>query len=134
MTGISSHEDDTLPTIHPVQEACACIVPGVSPHTTQFPLSFYAVDVHRSFSFERQGDLMLEIQFQRFFNIPFKSSTFYDHKARWLQALRDARDRAVTAGYDDDGRYTKFMAAHAAKDTDLKAAQRKMRAVTDKQM
>ena len=69
----------------------------------------------------------MERQFQQFFNIPFKSLTYYDHKARWSQALRDAWDHALEAGYEKDSQYSKFMAAYPAKDADLKAAKRKMR-------
>lgn len=116
-----------------MQEASARVVPSVSPQSAKFPSSFYAVDVHRSFSFERQGDLMVEIQFRQFFNVPFKSSTYYDHKARWLQAPRDARDRALAAGYEEDGWYSKFIAAFPPKDADLKAAKRKMRVAARKQ-
>ena len=128
--GILSDEEDPdeLP-IHPIQnpEMRACIVPEISPRAAKFPTSFYVVDVHRSFSFERKGNLSLERQFQQFFNIPFKSSTYYDHKARWSQAPRDAWDHALEAGYKKDGQYSKFMAAYPAKDADLKAAKRKMR-------
>ena len=136
-TGILSDEDNdtlpTLPTIHPIQRAHACLIPGISPQAAKFPSSFYAVNTHHSFSFEQQGNLTLEMQFQDFFDIPFKSSTYYDHKMRWLQAPRDARDRTLAAGYEQDGMYSKFMAAYPAKDAELKAAKLKMHAVAKKQ-
>jgi hypothetical protein len=128
-TGILSDEDNnTLPTIHPIQQVHAHLIPGIFLQAAKFPLSFYAVDIHHSFSFKWQGNLTLEMQFQDFFNIPFKSSTYYDHKVWWLQAPRDARDRALAAGYEQDGMYSKFMAAYPAKDAKLKAVKQKMRA------
>ncbi|KAG9317733.1 hypothetical protein JVU11DRAFT_1950 [Chiua virens] len=124
--GTLSDEDDTLP-VQPIPEVRhACIIPGVSPQAAKFPSSFYTVDVHRSFLFERRGNLTLEMQFESFFNIPFKSSTYYDHKARWSQAPRDARDHALAAGYEEDGQYSRFMGMYPAKDADLKAIKRKM--------
>ncbi|KAF8547817.1 hypothetical protein OG21DRAFT_841531 [Imleria badia] len=66
--------------------AAAQVIPGVPSNKAKFPASFYAVDVHRSFSFERKGNLTLETQFERFFGVTYRSSTYYDHKARWFQA------------------------------------------------
>ena len=75
----------------------------------------------------------MEIQFQQFFNVPFKSSTYYNHKARWLQAPRDVCDQALAAGWEEDGWYLKFIAAFPPKDADLKVAKRKVRMAVRKQ-
>jgi hypothetical protein len=75
----------------------------------------------------------VEIQFRQFFNVPFKLLTYYDYQAHWLQAPRDAHDRALAAGYEEDGRYSKFIAAFPPKDADLKVAKRKMCVAARKQ-
>ena len=92
----------------------------------KFPSSFYAINVHRAFTFKLMNQLTIDAQFQQLFNLPWKSSTFYDHRARWLNAPRDARDRAIAVGYSDAGHYSVFLDAHPAKDADLKAAKRKL--------
>ena len=95
----------------------------------KFPSSFYTINVHYAFGFQRQGEVTVESQFNLFFQVVFRASTFYDHKACWLAAPQDAQDKMVAAGYSDKGKYSVFMAAYPAKDTELKATKRKLRAV-----
>lgn len=124
---ISLHDDDSDGP--PMQQTTvARLMPGVSTPLAKFPSSFYTVDVHAAFTFKSTGKLTVEAQFEQFFSLPFRSSTYYDHKTRWLSVPRDARDKAVAAGYTEEGQYSTFLATHAAKDTPLKAAKRKLRA------
>jgi len=106
----------------------AHLIPGIEPAAAKFPISFYAVDIHAAFCFKPKNKLTMEGQFECFFGVPWKSLTYYDHKARWYNALQDARDRAIAAGYSDAGRYSSFLKAHPAKDAELKAVKRKLRA------
>ena len=106
----------------------ARLLPGIELATAKFPTSFYAVDIHAAFHFKPENKLTVESQFERFFGVPWKSSTYYDHKARRYNALQDARDRAIMAGYSDAGHYSSFLKAHPAKDAQLKVAKRKLRA------
>lgn len=112
------------------QQICAArLIPGFEMATAKFPSSFYAVDVHRAFNFNaRAGGLPLETQFEQLFRLRLKPSTYYDHKARWFHAPRDARDKAVAAGYTEDGEYSRFLARHAAKDAKVKEEKRQHRA------
>jgi hypothetical protein len=68
----------------------ATLVAGVDPMHANFPSSFYAIDVHYAFGFQRQGEVTVESQFNSFFQVGFRASTFYDHKAHWLAAPQDA--------------------------------------------
>lgn len=99
---ISLHDDDSDgPSMQ--QTTVARLVPGVSPPLAKFPSSFYTADVHAAFAFKSKGKLTVEAQFEQFFSLPFRSSTYYDHKTRWLSVPRDVRDKAVAAGYTEEG-------------------------------
>ena len=125
---ISLHNDNSfLP--EPTQTTItARLVPGVNATTAKFPSSYYAVDIHTAFQFKSTNKLAVDTQFESFFRLPWKSSTYYYHKSRWLSALWDVRDKAINAGYTDAGQYNKFLAAQPAKDGELRAAKRKVRA------
>ena len=100
----------------PQKTPTVCLVPGIEKATAKFLSSFYAVDIHRAFTFKHTSGLMLEMQFKQLFQLLLKTSMYYDHKARWFSALRDARDKAVATGYTEGGQYNKFLAVHTAKD------------------
>jgi hypothetical protein len=104
----------------------ACLVPSVDVTEAKFPSSFYAIDVHRAFTFKLMNQVTVKVQFQHLFQLPWKSSTFYNYRTQWLNTPHDARDRAIAAGYSDAGHYRLFLAAHPAKDADIKAAKRKL--------
>lgn len=104
----------------------ARLIPGIEPTAAKFPTSFYTIDIHTAFSFKPENKLTVDRQFKRFFGVPWKSSMYYDHKARWCNAPCNARDHAVAAGYSDAGHYSSFLKAHPAKDAGLKAAKRKL--------
>ncbi|KAG9308617.1 hypothetical protein JVU11DRAFT_11725 [Chiua virens] len=140
--GASTSQDiDALPLLPDdtrsedrLEDRCACLIPGISPATARFPSSFYVIDIQRSFNFERQGSLTMEMQFERFFGLAFRSTTYYDHKVRWDSVPSDARQRVLAAAYTEEGRYATFIAAYPAKDADLKVAKRKIRAAAAKQL
>ena len=126
---ISIHDDDSIADAEADQTtAKACLIPDVDMTRARFPSSFYAVDVRTAFAFKTIGKLTVEAQFMRFFDLPWKSSTYYYHKARWCDAPRDAKDNAVAAGYSDAGRYSTFLEAHPVKDAELNTAKRRLRA------
>ena len=104
----------------------ACLLPGIKLATGKFPTSFYTVDIHAAFHFKPENKVTMESQFERFFGVPWKSSTYYDHKTRWYNALLNARDNEIMAGYSDAGHYSSFLKAHPAKDAQLKAAKWKL--------
>ncbi|KAF8548466.1 hypothetical protein OG21DRAFT_1526472 [Imleria badia] len=122
---ISLHNDDSFLPDPTQMTTTARLVPGVNATSAKFPSSYYAVNVHISFQFKSTNKLAVDTQFEGFFQLPWKSSTYYYHKSRWLNAPRDARDKAVNAGYTEVGQYTNFLAAHPAKDGELRAAKRK---------
>ncbi|KAG9310711.1 hypothetical protein JVU11DRAFT_9309 [Chiua virens] len=107
---ISLDDDGSLtlspspPKINPVH-----LIPGVI-GTAKFPSSFYAIDLHRVFNFKPTRRLTLEAHFEQVFQLPWKSSTYYDHKGKWFSAPHDARDKAVAAGYTEAGEYHKLLA------------------------
>lgn len=122
---ISLHDDESDSPLMQ-QTTTARLMPGVSVTLAKFPLSFYTINVHTAFTFKSMGKLKVDIQFEQFFRLPWKSSMYYDHKAGWLSVPCDARDKVVAAGYTEEGQYSTFLAMHAAKDTPLKAAKRKL--------
>ena len=99
-----------------------CLVPGVDSVTAKFPSSFYAVDVHAAFNFQATNKLTLEKQFKCFFQLLWKQSTFYWHKARWRRVPQYEKDKAVAAGYTEGGLYSIFSATHIPKDESIQAA------------
>ncbi|KAG6370687.1 hypothetical protein JVT61DRAFT_11065 [Boletus reticuloceps] len=127
---ISIHDDKSLiddqpVTIPPI--AHARLPPGIVPAQARFPSSFYVMDVVAAFAMSKTRDkVTTEHQFQTFFGVSWKSSTFYDHRARWYSTPLDVCEKAIAAGYSDEGLYSVFLAAHAPKDTELKAAKRKI--------
>lgn len=126
---ISLHDDDSIVDCEAGPRlATARLIPGVDATEARFPASFYAVDVHKAFTLKSTSKLTIEAQFERLFQLPWKSSTYYDHKARWFSVQRDARDSAVAAGYSDAGCYINFLEAHRSKDAELKAMKRRVRA------
>ncbi|KAF8445915.1 hypothetical protein L210DRAFT_3642234 [Boletus edulis BED1] len=127
---ISLHDDDSIVADESSTHTAVTArrIPGIQPTAAKFPTSFYAIDIHAAFCFTPKNKLTVESQFQHFFGVCWKSSTYYDHKARWYNAPQDARDRAIAAGYSDAGRYSSFLTAHPAKDAELKATKRKLRA------
>ncbi|KAG9316080.1 hypothetical protein JVU11DRAFT_3751 [Chiua virens] len=105
---ISLHDDNSITDAKPDQTTKARCVPDLDVTQAKFPSSFYAVNVHTAFTFRATGDLMLEAQFMHFFDLPWKSSTYYYHKAQWFNAPHDARDNVVAASYSDTGHYSTF--------------------------
>ena len=87
----------------------------------KFPSIFYAIDVYRAFKFTAMKELMVEVWFEQFFQVPYKTSTFYAHRVLWFSAPLNARIHAITAGYSKEGCYSVFMRAHPAKNTDVNA-------------
>jgi hypothetical protein len=124
---ISLHDDDSFLPEPTQTTTTARLMPGVNATTAKFPSSYYAVDVHTAFQFKSVNKLAVDTQFESFFQLPWKSSTYYYHKSRWLSVPWDARDKAVNAGCTDAGQYSKFFTAQPAKDGELRAAKRKVR-------
>lgn len=124
---ISLHDDDGITDAEVDRtSARACLIPNVDVTQAKFPSSFYAVDVHTAFTFRTTGKLTVEAQFMCFFDLPWKPSMYYHHKAQWFDTPRDARDNAVAAGHSDAGRYSVFLEAHPAKDAELNTAKRRL--------
>jgi hypothetical protein len=110
---ISIHNDDSVADAETDQTtATACLISNVDVALAKFPSSFYAIDVHTTFTFKTIGKLTVEAQYVRFLDLPWKSLTYYYHKAWWCDALCDAKDNAVTAGYSDAGCYSMILEAH----------------------
>lgn len=122
-------DDDNIVSMKlPHNMATAHLIPGIELATAKFPTSFFAVDVHATFCFKPKNKRTMESQFEHFFGVPWKSSTYYDHKARWYDAPPDARDHVIAAGYSDAGCYGSFLKAHPIKNAELKAAKWKLQA------
>ena len=126
---ISIHDDDSIADAEADQTtAKAHLIPDVNMTRARFPSSFYAIDVQTAFAFKTIGKLTVEAQFVCFFDLPWKSSTYYYHKAQWCDAPCDAKDNVVAAGYSDAGCYSTFLEAHPAKDAELNTAKQRLRA------
>ena len=91
-----------------------------------WPRGFYTLDVVKCFeACEANPTQPAESIFQKFFNVPFRRSTFYENKKRWQLAPQAAKDAALAAGHSTAGLWAKFAAANPAKRADTKAARKR---------
>ena len=126
---VSMGTGDNVANVDLPVSATTCLAPDVT--KAKFPSTFYAVDIYRAFKFTATKKLMVEAWFEQFFQVPYKTSTFYAHRAQWFSAPLDARICAITAGYSKEGCYSIFMRAHLAKNADITMMQRKLWALDD---
>lgn len=79
-----------------------------------WPSEFYVIDIVRGFKAcdqaRREGKSVGEA-FTLFFNVPFKSSTYYDNRGRWDAASQTTCDKFVAAGRTPEGRWNLFKKA-----------------------
>lgn len=80
-----------------------------------WPSDFYVIDIVRGFKScdqaRREGKSVGEA-FTLFFDVPFKSSTYYDNRGRWDHAAPQATcDQFVAAGRTSEGQWNQFKKA-----------------------
>ncbi|TFK49845.1 hypothetical protein OE88DRAFT_1646242 [Heliocybe sulcata] len=94
----------------------------------RWPQDFHACDIQSAFVelnvLARHGHAIGTAFTQRF-GVPFKSSTFYDHRDRWLSASQEVRDNAVKAGLTEAGLWSAFMKLTSGNESDRKARKKK---------
>ncbi|THU75097.1 hypothetical protein K435DRAFT_881649, partial [Dendrothele bispora CBS 962.96] len=66
-------------------------------------------------------------------DIKYSSTTFYDHRDRWLRAPESLRSKLVAAGVTSEGRWTLLMQEVPAKNAEIKAARKKSRRAVQRQ-
>ena len=77
-----------------------------------WPADFYTVDIVRGFDKceqarrARQG---VGKAFTAVFQVPFRSTTYYNHRQNWELAPQRCRDKALAAGRTPDGLWTTFL-------------------------
>lgn len=74
------------------------------PRDPQWPRDFYVRDLATGFEFcqaaaQPNSGTTVDAQFEQFFGLPFKSSTYYDNFEHWDAATAAAREAAVDAEY-----------------------------------
>ena len=83
--------------------------------TKVWPASFFVIDVVTGFQKLEAAKAMrlpMSDTFEAFFGVPWSSSTYYDHLARWKAAPQSARDEAVAAQRSrPKGLWSTFMAS-----------------------
>jgi hypothetical protein len=83
-----------------------------------WPVAFYVVDIVRGFEKcdeahrERRS---VEKAFFKCFKVPFRSTTFYNHRRKWDNASAASRDAALRAGHTSAGLWTTFLKCSRAK-------------------
>jgi hypothetical protein len=83
-----------------------------------WPGSFYVVDIVRGFEKCDEGRRerrSVEKAFFKCFKVPFRSTTFYNHRRNWDNASASSRDAALHAGHTSAGLWTTFLKHSRAK-------------------
>jgi hypothetical protein len=95
-----------------------------------WPADFYAIDIDAIFretkKFSSKGNGIREV-FENRFQVPFKRTTFYDHRRRWRAAGKLERNMARSGGHTDTGLWSTFMGRNPAMDAMVKSARRRLR-------
>ena len=94
--------------------------------TKTWPADFYAVDIVQYFQDHkaRQRSVPAAQFFQQCFGLPFRSSTYSDHLARWKVAPQSAKDAILAAQRTPAGLWSVFMRENPAKDATLRRLKR----------
>ena len=78
----------------------------------QWPTDFYAVDIVHGFDKcekARCARAGVGKTFESIFQVPFRSTTYYNHRHHWESAPQRCRDKALAAGHTPDGLWTSFL-------------------------
>jgi hypothetical protein len=92
-----------------------------------WPAAFYVVDIVRGFEKcdeARRERRSVEKAFFKCFKVPFRSTTFYNHRRKWDDASAASRDAALRAGHTSAGLWTTFLECSRAKAVDKKRKKR----------
>jgi hypothetical protein len=92
-----------------------------------WPAAFYVVDIVRGFEKcdeARRERRSVEKAFFKCFKVPFRSTTFYNHRRKWDNASAASRDAALRAGHTSAGLWTTFLERSRAKAVDKKGKKR----------
>jgi hypothetical protein len=92
-----------------------------------WPADYHAIDIVNCFVAcdELDGKQVADI-FYEHFGLPFRKTTFYDHRARWVAASQQAKDQAIKSGRTQAGLWSKFMASNPAVNAKKKAAKKRL--------
>ena len=85
-----------------------------------WPSSFYVVDIVRGFEkceAAARGRKSVREAFIKFFQVPFRHTTFYTHRRHWEAASQACRDDALRAGHKPAGTWTAFLERSRSKPT-----------------
>jgi hypothetical protein len=77
-----------------------------------WPAEYYVCDIVRGFDEcdkARRAGKNVGLTFEALFEVPFRSTTFYDNRKRWESAPQTVRDKAYAAGRTPKGLWTAFM-------------------------
>lgn len=77
-----------------------------------WPTEFYVVDIVQGFEKceeARRGRRSVEQAFVKHFKVPFRSTTFYNHRRHWEKASAAVRDEALHARRTSAGLWTTFL-------------------------
>jgi hypothetical protein len=87
--------------------------PSSGEDTVKWPGDFYAVDIVRGFEkcegASRSSKKKVAVIFEGQFGVPFKKSTYYLNRERWLKAPQVSRDKVLAAGRTHKGLWTAFL-------------------------
>jgi hypothetical protein len=97
--------------------------------TKSWPADFYAVDIVKYFQDHKARPRSVPAPqfFRQRFGLPFRSSTYSDHLARWKSAPQSAKDTVLAAQRTKPGLWSAFMRDNPAKDATHKSLSRKLR-------
>ena len=76
------------------------------------PMDFYVMDIVQGFEKCEEacrGRRSVEKAFVKCFKMPFRHTTFYNHRRHWNKALAAIRDEALRAGRTSAGLWTTFL-------------------------
>lgn len=120
---ISDPEDETIPVTRKrarsPQHSSLSLSPSLSlGHITSnddepvWPSDFYVVDIVHGFKkceAARRNRTSVEEAFFKCFKVPFRSTTFYNHRRHWENASEACRDEALRSGRSAAGSWKTFL-------------------------
>ena len=97
--------------------------------TRTWPADFYAVDIISCYTDCDHSRTSAQEVFRNYFpDVPFRRSTFYEHRQRWKAAPQAMRDDAIAKGRTASGLWSVFMRKNPAKHAKTKAANKHLAA------
>jgi len=98
----------------------------------QWPSDFHAVDIVKGFAYcthaMKSKKCTLKAAFEEFFPTTFASSTYNEHRHRWMDSPQAEKDKALAGRHSSAGLWSEFMKNNPARHAQVKKEKQKLQA------